>query len=211
MSQMYSTQARPDQYKTHLIEGRPSTSNLKARLDQDKAHNFEALWNEFEKNRPESQQDLPKSLAKLTSSFRSPDEVTDYFEWVKSHRLKARSYSLSPYELAIDLKAANWIEGNDQLLHLNSLLSYSITAGTRERAGRMMDLGRTYKGYSLGLHIHGRPIAKLQADPEAYANAEIAVNSELVLAMGYYAHANDAVKTKSKKATILFAPLGKLP
>ena len=126
---------------------------------------------------------------------------------MESHPLKAHEYIFNSNELAIDLKAANWIEGNSNLRHLNSLLTYS----TKDIRNLPVDLNRTHKGYSLGLQIHGRPFGRFQTDPEEYADEGIIVNPELVLAMGYYAHINDPVKTKPEKTTILFAPLGKSP
>lgn len=54
----------------------------------------------------------------------------------------------------------------------------------------------------MGLQIHGRPVARLQADFEEYAEKGITVNSEFVLAVGYC-----PIKTKSKKSTMLFVPL----
>ena len=173
------------------------------------AERYGSLWNESEKDETKNK-DLSKWLVKLQSELGSFHEVKRYLKWVKSEPLKTTGYNLNPSELAIDLAKADWIKGNGSLLHLNSSLSYSITATVgRSQHHDRQDLKRRYKGYEQGLQIHGRPIAYIQADPEEYADKGIAVNSELVLALGYHEHFNGPVKTKLERKSILFAPLGK--
>lgn len=165
---------------------------------------YENLWDESEKTQSEDGKDLSKWLAKLKSALGHPAKIKDYYEWVDKRLSETAKPTLKPYELAIDLKKASWIEENHNLSHLNSLLTCSIT----DTSNLLEDLKRTYLDCSLGLQIHGRPLEPLHADAEEYADKGIAINSELVLALGYHAHIKGVVKPGPEKTTMLFVPLG---
>lgn len=168
---------------------------------------YEALWNKFERDDMKTK-DLSKWIAELKSELGSARMVEGYFKWVNVKLRRGSEYVLDPIKLAIDLGKADWIEGNSYLLRLNSGLSYSITAVVTPPISVGQDLEATYKGYPLGLQIHGRPIAYRHADFDEYADKGIAVNSELVLALGYYPHVSTSIKFKLRKESMLFAPLG---
>lgn len=176
--------------------------------EQSHDYIYEALWNKFERDDMKSK-DLSKWIAELKRELGSSRTVEDYFKWVKVKVRRGPEYLLDPIELAIDLGKADWIEGNSNLLRLNSRLSYSITAVVDPPSSVEQDLEATYKGYPLGLQIHGRPIAYRHADFDEYADKGIAVNSELVLALGYYPHVSTFIKSTLRKESMLFAPLGR--
>lgn len=168
---------------------------------------YEALWNKFGRDDMKTK-DLSKWIAELKSELGSASMVEGYFEWVNVKLRRGTEYVLDPIRLAIDLEKADWIEGNSYLLRLNSRLTYSITAVVTPPMSVGQDLEATYKGYPLGLQIHGRPIAYRHADFDEYADKGIAVNSELVLALGYYPHVSNSIKSTLRKESMLFAPLG---
>lgn len=168
---------------------------------------YEALWNKFEKDDMKPK-DLSTRIKELKSELGSARLVEGYFKWVKDKFRRGPEYVLEPIELTIDLGKADWIEGNSYLLRLNSRLFYSTRAAVNSSINVSRDLEATYKGYSLGLQIHGRPIAYRHADFDEYAVKGIAVNSELVLALGYYPHVSTSIKSTLGKQSMLFAPCG---
>jgi hypothetical protein len=168
---------------------------------------YEAIWNESEKVPRKSQQDRAQWIKKLKRELSSDGEngLSRYFLWVRESRLKPPSQTPSPFELSIDLHKANWFEGNKYLLHLNSLLSLSITAPRDS----IHDLRRWYMDRRLGMVVHGRPLSVLPADVEKYTSKGMATNSELLLAV-HYLNVDFPAETATKKTTMLFAPLGRL-
>lgn len=166
---------------------------------------YKVLWNESQKNEIRDEQDSSRWLKRLRSELGSTDEVDLYLEWVLDNPLKVKKYDLDPRELAVDLEMADWIHGSFHLLHLNSLLTYSITAAPEA----IQDLKRQHKGYSLGLQIHGRPVTHFHTNYEEYADKGITVNCDSVLAVCYRTPIDDPTGTAQKEKTMVFAPLGK--
>lgn len=197
---------RGDLKRQEEITRRNGKQQLEGR-DQPHDSIYEEIWNKFERDDMNTK-DLSKWIADLGGELGSARLVKGYFKWVKVKFRRGPEYDLDPIELAIDLGKADWIEGNSYLLGLNSRLSYSIKAVVNPPISVRRDLEATYKGYPLGLQIHGRPIAYRHADFDEYADKGIAVNSVLVLALSYYPHVSTSIKSTFRKESMLFAPLG---
>ena len=163
---------------------------------------YAAIWEESQKASRNSQRDRAQWIKTLKREL--GNDLSLYFTWVREHPLKLPSYIITPFELSIDLKQANWLAGNRGLLHLNSLLWQSIIAAKVS----FHDLRRTYMSHRLGMVIHGRPLPILLANTEKCASDGLAVNSELLLALRYLS-IDISGEMPTEKTAMLFAPLGK--
>lgn len=207
LEQREDVKRQADDERQEEIVPRKGKQRMEGR-EQPHDYIYEALWNKFERDDMKTK-DLSKWIVELKRELGSARIVEDYFKWVKVKLRRGPEYLLDPIELAIDLGKADWIEGDLYLLRLNSRLSYSIKAVVNPPSSVEQDLEATYKGYPLGLQIHGRPVAYRHADFDEYADKGIAVNSELVLALGYYPHVSTSIKSTLRKESMLFAPLGR--
>lgn len=166
------------------------------------------MWNDPETENL-GRKDLFKWLARLKEKLGSVEVVQDYIKWAKNEKVPKRAaLSLDPAEVANDLENADWIRGNSNLCNLQSRLTQSTRPSSWTHHARP-ELNATYQGYNIGLQIHGRPIVYRPAWQEDFEDLGIGANSDVVLAVGYQPHINPSVKSKLKRETMLFAPLGK--